>query len=187
MFRHETLLAQLQTYTPADAVEAGHRQAMVRLLTGSVEAFSRSHFTPGHFTAGCFIVDDGGRLLLHHHKRLSRWLQMGGHIEGEEWPEAAALREGFEESGLSDLALSCDILDLDVHPIPAGRGEPDHAHFDVRYLARTANAAAVSIDPGESNELAWVGLDRAAELMPGEESRRVLHKIATLLATGGSV
>ena len=159
---------------------------MVSLLAGGADAFSRSHFTPGHFTAGCFIVDDSGRLLLHHHKRLNRWLQMGGHIEGDEWPEAAALREGFEESGLSDLALGCDILDLDVHPIPAGKGEPDHAHFDVRYLARTGNAAAVNLDPGESNELAWVALDRAAELMPGDESRRVLRKIAMLLARGVS-
>ena len=186
MFRHETLLAQLRSYDPADSLEAGHRDAMVSLLAGGAAAFARDHFAPGHFTAGCFIVDGGGRLLLHHHRRLNRWLQMGGHIEGDEWPEAAALREGAEESGLPDLALGCDILDLDVHAIPAGKGEPGHAHFDVRYLARTANAAAVSIDPSESNELAWVGLDRAAELMPGAESRRVLRKIATLLARGVS-
>lgn len=181
MSRHDALLAQLRTYTPADALEARHLGAMVNLLT-SHGAFSRSHFAPGHFTASCYIIDDGGRLLLHHHRRLNRWLQMGGHVEGNESPSMAALREGREESGLGDLELvSDDIFDLDVHAIPAGKGEPDHHHFDVRYLARTASPDGISIDAAESNELAWVTLDRAMALMNAEESTRVVRKIERLL------
>ncbi|HEX2123581.1 MAG TPA: NUDIX domain-containing protein [Thermoanaerobaculia bacterium] len=182
MSRSESLLAQLRGYEPADEPEAGHRLAMLELLSASEAAFSRDHFAPGHFTASCYIVDDGGRLLLHHHRRLGRWLQMGGHVEGVETPDRSALREGREESGLRDLALAVEgIFDLDVHAIPAGKGEPDHEHFDVRYLARTSRPGSVAIDRTESNDLAWFGLGRAAELMAGPESLRVIRKIERLL------
>jgi 8-oxo-dGTP pyrophosphatase MutT (NUDIX family) len=176
MSRHEQLLAELETYSGADPAEERHRLAMVGLLAEG-EVFSRAHFEPGHFTASCYILDDRHRMLLHHHRRLNRWLQMGGHVEGDEAPSLAALREGAEESGLPDLRLAGGIFDLDVHTIPAAKGEPEHAHFDVRYLARTAAPEAIAIDRAESNELAWVTLDRAAELMPGPESQRVIRKI----------
>jgi 8-oxo-dGTP pyrophosphatase MutT (NUDIX family) len=181
MKRHDDLLDELRAYTSIDEAEETHRQAMLALLDAS-EPFSRAHFVPGHFTASCYIIDGEGRLLLHHHRRLDRWLQMGGHVEGDEHPSMAALREGHEESGLDDLQLvDARILDLDVHRIPAGKGEPDHDHFDVRYLARTSKPGAVIIDRGESNDLAWVTLDRALDLMGGPESLRVIRKIDRLL------
>lgn len=181
--RSDRLLAQLRRYEPTDALEEAHRQAMVKLLTDGADPFSRNHFAPGHFTASCYIVDGGGRLLLHHHRRLNRWLQMGGHVEESELPEAAALREGREESGLEDLETVA-LLDLDIHAIPAGKGEPDHDHYDVRYLARTTRPDSIAIDRAESNELAWVTLERAAQLMPGAESHRAIRKVERLL-TGG--
>ena len=182
MTRDQELLEQLRTYEPADAGEAEHRRSMVELLQSAGDPFSRGHFEPGHFTASCFIVDDRGRLLLHHHRRLGRWVQMGGHVESGETTTSAALREGAEESGLQDLLLEGGgIFDLDIHSIPAGRGEPDHRHFDVRYAARTRAPETVTIDREESTELAWVSLDRAAELMPGAEALRVLRKIESVL------
>ncbi len=89
MSRHERLLAELETYASADAAEERHRVAMLALLS-SGDAFSRAHFAPGHFTASCYILDEANRMLLHHHRRLDRWLQMGGHVDGDELPEAAA-------------------------------------------------------------------------------------------------
>ena len=175
----ETLLGELRGYRPADDLEARHHEAIVTLLKEAPGAFSRDHFTPGHVTASCFIVDPaGGQLLLHHHRRLGRWLQMGGHLEGDEMPSEAALREGSEESGLTDLDLARDgIFDLDVHPIPAGKGEPDHLHFDIRYLARTSSPQAISLDTTESNDLMWALLDRAEELLCEEAGSRVIRKI----------
>ena len=179
MRRRVRLLEQLTAYRPADDLESRHHAALVDLLSLPGDIFTRGHFTPGHVTASCFILDpDGERLLLHHHKRLNRWLQMGGHVEGDEQPVEAALREGREESGLDDLELVVDeIFDLDVHGIPAAKGEPDHAHYDVRFLACTRAPERIVIDAEESNALQWVPFAEAEALMDEEASSRVLRKI----------
>ena len=180
--REAILLDELRTFAPVDALEASHYVRLVDLLTGEGDAFSRHRWVPGHVTASAFIVDDAGRLLLLHHRRLGRWLQTGGHVEPAELPLAAALREGAEESGLADLQpLGTGILDIDIHAIPPGKGEPDHHHFDVRFLARTKNPGAITMDPVESNDLAWVTLDRAVEMMNEEASTRAIRKIGTLI------
>src|SRR6187549_1386344 len=121
MSRGTSLLDELHRYKPADEREARHLQSLINLLTMPADTFVRDHFAPGHVTASLFILDPASRsLLLHHHRRLGRWLQMGGHVEAGEDPAAAALREGEEESGLSDLELLPGIFDVDVHLIPAG-------------------------------------------------------------------
>ena len=181
MSRRERLLEELGGYRPADSIEASNVAAVVNLLTSSADPFSRGQFEPGHVTASCYIVDPGGRLLLHHHRRLGRWLQMGGHVESNELTADAALREGREESGLPDLLIDGGILDVDVHAIPASKGDPLHHHFDVRYIARTAAPESVSMHPDESNDLAWLTLERAEELMDAPESTRVIRKLGALL------
>lgn len=177
------LLEELRRYRPADALEAEHHRAVLDLLSDGRSPFSRGQFVPGHITASCFVVDPcTQRVLLHHHRRLNRWLQMGGHIESGESAIDAALREAAEESGLRDLTLLTDgIVDVDVHDIPAGKGEPDHSHFDVRYVARTSHPQSIVIDRTESNELEWVELDRAIPLMNEEASKRVIMKIREIL------
>jgi 8-oxo-dGTP pyrophosphatase MutT (NUDIX family) len=179
MRRASALAEELRDYYPGDAAEEQHLSRILALLRTSAP-FSRNSFAPGHITASCYIVDCEGRLLLHHHRRLNRWLQMGGHVEDEETTRGAALREGSEESGLRDLELIGGVFDLDIHPIPAAKGEPDHAHFDVRYLARTSRPDSIAIDDTESNELAWFTLDRALDAMQSVESQRVVRKIEAL-------
>jgi 8-oxo-dGTP pyrophosphatase MutT (NUDIX family) len=171
----------LARFDGADDVERRHHYEIMDLLR-SDGAYRRDHFVPGHITASVFIVDGRGHLLLHHHRRLGRWLQMGGHLEPGETPLDAALREGAEESGLSDLSLlKAEPFDLDIHPIPAAKGEPDHRHYDVRYVARTATPHAITIDGAESLELKWVTLEEAVVLMSSPESKRAIRKIASAL------
>ena len=184
MDRTADLLDQLRRYIPVDLTEEKHRSDLVDLLANGDPAFARSTFAPGHITASCFIVDASqSRLLLHRHRRLGRWLQMGGHVDSNERAVEAALREGREESGLADLELlERRFIDVDVHEIPAGRGEPAHRHFDVRYLATTAAPDSIRIAADESDDLVWIDLLRAAELMNEPASSRVVKKIERFLA-----
>lgn len=179
----DALRASLLALVPADAEEARDRDAIVALVESSADCFSRRHYEPGHVTGSVFILCRAtGKVLLHHHRRLDRWLQMGGHDEGDRDAAVTALREGQEESGLSDLALlSPSILDVHVHDIPAAKGEPHHLHHDVRYAAVTERPDEIRRDDAESLALAWFDLEEAARLMGEPGSTRMLRKLAARL------
>jgi len=93
-------------------------------------------------------------VLLTHHRKLRRWLQLGGHADGERDLAAVALREAEEESGLHGLTIIPDIFDLDRHWIPAHGHTPGHWHYDVRYMVR-AGADEAFVVSAESLDLAW--------------------------------
>jgi 8-oxo-dGTP pyrophosphatase MutT (NUDIX family) len=132
----------------------------------------------GHITASAWIVPAvGDAALLTHHRKLGRWLQLGGHVDGESHVERAALREAQEESGLARLAFvgwagpQLVPLDLDVHAIPARGTEPQHDHWDVRFLLRAAPGQELQIS-GESNDLRWFP---AGELATATDEDSVLR------------
>lgn len=115
--------------------------------------------TLGHVTASAWVLDpSSSQVLLTHHRKLGKWLQLGGHMEGESDVAAAALREAFEESGLQSIELlSAEIFDLDIHQIPRRESDAAHLHFDARFLMRaTGNIEVRASD--ESHALAWVSL-----------------------------
>ncbi len=184
MDRKTELLEELRRYRPGDLQEAQNHRAVLDLLCYGAAPFSRAEFVPGHITASCFIVDpSSSRILLHHHRRLNRWLQMGGHVDGSESAIEAALREGAEESGLPDLELlTGEVIDVDVHEIPPAGDEPEHLHFDLRYAVATSSPESIMIAPEESNELSWFELDRAIPLMNECASSRAILKIKRLLS-----
>lgn len=175
-----TLLEALAAFEPVDAVEREHHASITRLVETSPAPFSRHSFDPGHVTASAFIIDPtGSRLLLHHHRRLDRWLQMGGHVDEGELVVDAALREAYEESGLVELALSAPMpFDLDVHAIPSAKGEPAHLHFDVRFVVRAASPESIRVAADESLDLRWFTFDEALEAMASPESARAIGKLA---------
>lgn len=134
---------------------------MHRFVEAESDPFSRQTAV-GHITASAWILDTSRtQALLCHHRKLDMWVQLGGHLEPsvDESVHAGALREAYEESGLGVIeTLSPDIFDIDIHSIPALGGEPEHLHYDVRYLFAARSANSVQLTP-ESKELAWVGLD----------------------------
>lgn len=135
----ETARALLQAHRPFDALERQHLAKALDLVGRAEPVESRDHFDPGHLTASGFVLaPDRRSVLLIDHTRLGRWLQPGGHIEdGDTSMEAAARREVCEETGLLDLQLVSpenSVFDLDVHLIPSAGGEPEHFHFDLRFL-----------------------------------------------------
>jgi 8-oxo-dGTP pyrophosphatase MutT (NUDIX family) len=135
--------------------------AFQNFLSSHPDVYQRFH-PPGHFTASCWLVSaDGMRVLLTHHKKLQRWLQLGGHADGDMNLIQVALREAEEESGLTNLEIESTIFDLDAHEIPARGADPGHVHWDVRFVIWTRGSEAFSISE-ESLDLAWRDIAQVA-------------------------
>lgn len=167
-------LAQLDLSDRADEQQA--RERMIELLEATERCFWRDQF-PGHFTGSALVVNaDGSQALLHHHRKLDRWLQFGGHCDGDEDVLRVARREALEESGIADLIVaSARPFDLDIHEIPARGDEPTHWHYDIRYVL-IAPEGAVSGASAESNELRWFTADEMEKLPLDDGLRRLIGK-----------
>lgn len=128
----------------------------------------------GHFTGSAWVVSvDGQRTLLTHHRKLGRWLQPGGHADGDPDLAAVALREAEEETGVPELALieGTRIFDLDRHWIPERAGVPGHWHYDVRYVV-SAGADERFVVSEESHALAWRPVVEILEQAASDASMR---------------
>lgn len=120
---------------------------------------------PGHLTASALVVEqEDGRVLLTHHRKLGRWLQLGGHCDGDANLPGVALREASEESGLEGLAVIPELVDVDIHTIPARPGEPAHLHYDSRFLVIASHAASPKCNH-ESNALRWLRPEAVRQLV----------------------
>lgn len=149
-----TLYAQLQRYAQHHPHEHVVATGFADFLSSHPAVFLRSH-APGHFTGSAWLVSaDGERVLLMHHRKLDRWLQPGGHADGDADLARVALREAQEETGVAGLQLEQEIFDIDRHRIPARADEPEHWHYDVRHVVR-AGADERFIVNQESHALAW--------------------------------
>lgn len=144
--------------------------------------FERS--TPeGHITGSAWVVDvQRSSVLLTHHRKMNRWLQLGGHADGNAEVWNVALLEAQEESGISDCSLvSTHIFDIDIHVIPARVDTPEHLHYDVRYCVVSPHYNYVVSD--ESHDLAWVALEQLEQYTTEESMLRMAKKWNALNAT----
>lgn len=131
--------------------------------------YSRKNFD-GHITTSAFIIDIAAReMLLLRHKSLSRWLQPGGHTEGDISLQASALREAVEETGIPEDQLTLrsvhpnqDIpFDIDSHYIPVNprKDEDGHYHHDIRYVFEYTGNRSNSFNTEEATGMQWVAFD----------------------------
>lgn len=168
----------LRSYVPSDSREQAFQLRMLELAEKGGESCFRHHYVPGHFTASAFVFSpDLEQVALIFHPKFQRWLQPGGHIEGEDadaW--AAARREVQEELGITDLQpLGEGLWDIDIHDIPARKDEPIHQHFDLR----VAFIASVQALTGE-HEARWVSFSDARKLESDDSVQRGLLKRPSL-------
>ena len=165
---------QLEAYRPPNAEQARMRDRILAFLeTYPRDAHLRSRLE-GHLTASALVVDaDFDRVLLLHHRKLHRWLQPGGHCDGDGNLVGVAFREASEESGISGLEIVPRIIDLDIHEIPERRGVPRHLHLDTRFLV-VAPEGAEPAGNHESNALAFHTFDQARRLDVDDSVLRLL-------------
>jgi 8-oxo-dGTP pyrophosphatase MutT (NUDIX family) len=187
----QPLLQMLARYRDAFPQEGAMVDRICRLVESHANCFDRN-CRPGHITGAAWILStDRRRALLAHHRKLDRWLQLGGHADGQWHVEEVALREACEESGLTrfDIVPINGLVmpfDVDVHDIPArydSQGqlvEDAHEHHDIRFLmiARSDDELTVS---HESHEVAWCTPEEVLQRTNEESIVRMLHKALELI------
>lgn len=124
------------------------------------------------FTVAIFVVRES-QVLLIHHRKLQKWLPLGGHIELDEDPEQAARREAREESGLDvellgerppttspgTRALIAPRF-LDIHRI-----SDTHEHIGMIYWARP-RSGSLQLAAAEHHDIRWCGVAELEALQP---------------------
>lgn len=167
----------LQYYRPQSEKELLYKNKMLTLYEAKgKKAFTRNNLE-AHFTASAWILSPNtNEVLLIHHKKLDKWLQPGGHADGETDLEKVARKEAKEETGHDILHLvSNNIFDLDIHLIPQNKGIPEHDHYDVRFAYFCENKEITKIN-FESKDFQWVKLEKVGSLTQEPSILRMIEK-----------
>jgi 8-oxo-dGTP pyrophosphatase MutT (NUDIX family) len=151
-------VATLEGWRARSAGQERLRRQYLDHLASHPDGASR-HGPPAHLTVSCFVLDPAARhALLTLHRKGGFWVQFGGHCEdGDTDLATAALREAREESGVGELTLLPEPVDLDRHRLPPQFGRC-REHLDVAFAA-TAPAGAVPQVSDESDDVAWWRID----------------------------
>lgn len=150
------VVATLEAYEAPDPAQAVVRQRMLDFVAAHADALHRS-CVEGHLTASALVVDPSSeQVLVLFHTKLQKWLQPGGHVDGDPDLAAGALREATEETGIPGLEVLVPAVDLDIHEVRPPAESP-HLHLDVRF-AVVAPPGAIPVGNHESQALRWVAV-----------------------------
>ncbi len=170
-------ITQVEAADLIDPVTLEARERVLKFCADHDDALHRSCLA-GHLTGSALVIDaQAERTLLLHHAKLDRWLQPGGHADGDGNLAAVALREATEETGIEGLSVVTPAVDIDIHAIPARPGEPEHLHLDVRFVILAPVDAEVNHND-ESHAARWAAVDDPAIAGAVELNRAVGRALA---------
>jgi 8-oxo-dGTP pyrophosphatase MutT (NUDIX family) len=172
-----SLIHQLRSYQSVFKEENQFIPQFLELLQ-SKDAFQRAHM-PGHITGSAWIINKShDKTLLVHHAKLNKWLQPGGHADGDENVLQVALREAKEETGLTDFKIAPTLFDIDIHIIPARKDFPAHLHYDIRYLLEAEINEPIVVSE-ESHDVKWIPLVELEKFTTERSVLRMKEKVST--------
>lgn len=149
-----TAIAQLDGAAIDDAAAIADRDRILKLIAAHEDIAVRT-CRPGHLTGSALVIDPVRRAtVLLFHTKLQRWLQPGGHADGDTNLAAVALREAWEETGIEGLSVVTPAIDVDIHQVDPPK-EDAHDHLDVRFLV-LAPAGSEFTANHESQDMRWV-------------------------------
>lgn len=173
------LLELLCKYQPHCPLEQKSKEQTIAFVQQNPNCFERTLET-GHIVASCWLINQNNtKALLTHHKKLNKWIELGGHCDGDSDVLAVALKEAQEESGIQEIKpLSYDIFDIDVHLIPQYKEVKEHYHYSIVFLLQTAHEDIIISE--ESNDLRWI--EKNINALPSQEEAvmRMFNKWTTL-------
>lgn len=156
-----SLLNQYQSSAHLFPEEKKFIQDTIDFIWNTSIPLSRKNLS-GHITNSAWVIDrENKKVLLIESKKFQRWFQPGGHHEEsdislQEW----AKREAQEETGIENISLlQTEIFDIDVHTIPEKWTEPEHLHYDIRFIFEASSLNQGNIDPKEISNSQWIPLE----------------------------
>ena len=164
----QTLISQLEDYTPWNEQEDRDREEIIRQLRSCPDIFTRENRN-AHMTASAWIVDQTyTKVLMVYHNIYDSWSWIGGHADGETDLLSVAMREAREETGITrvqpvtEKIYSLEILTVDGHE-KRGSYVSSHLHLNVTYLLKADDREALRHKEDENKGAAWFGLEEAIE------------------------
>lgn len=163
MSGRKQILDLLQNYDPSPE-EKDAKDRIIAFIKNHPDCFERS-LEIGHVTASAWLINkEGTKALLLHHAKLNKWVQPGGHCDGNPDVLAMAIKEAQEESGIENIKpISSSIFDIDIHEIPEKGNIKTHLHYDIRFLLQVTSEEQPKINH-ESKELLWI--DKTSRHLP---------------------
>lgn len=178
MDKRDLLLNALKAYKTDFDAERPMVQETIDFINQNPNCFERTNLN-GHITGGAWLLSpDGKKVLLTHHKKLGIWLQLGGHSDGDPDTWHVAFREATEESGIQGIEfVTRDIFDVNIETIPEypKKNEPEHKHYDVRFLLKAPTEDFIVSD--ESDSLKWVDKEELAEMANKGELTKAMMRL----------
>lgn len=154
------ILESIERYIPFNEQEERDRVLILRALREEKNVFSRENEAM-HMTASAWVTNETqDRVLMAYHNLYDSWSWLGGHADGECDLLSVALREVYEESGItrvrpaSEEIFSLEILTVDGHE-KRGRYVSSHLHLNVTYLLIADEEDALRIKPDENSGVKW--------------------------------
>ena len=161
------LCEQVDRYIKRHPENEATAKRLLQFVQETPACFCREN-QQGHITGSAWMVNQqGDKALLTLHHKLQIWVQPGGHADGDSDVLRVACREAMEESGITEIrVLDSEIFDIDIHTIPArpATGEPEHYHYDVRYLLQAGHENYTISN--ESDALGWFTREEIQHLTP---------------------